>query len=105
MKAILFALLVAVFAFASPLKAADKDGKTGKPAAEAKKPSAEAAKLDLNTASVDELEKLPGIGDARAKAIVKGRPYKAKDDLVERKILTKAVYDQIKDRVIAKQAK
>jgi competence protein ComEA len=99
------ALLCALFIVAAPSQAADKEGKAAtKPAAE-KKASAETEKLDLNTASEHDLVKLPGIGDARAKAIIKGRPYKAKDELVERKIITASVYDKIKDRVIARQAK
>lgn len=60
-------------------------------------------KLDINSASQADLDKLPGIGEARAKAIIKGRPYKGKDDLVQKKILTQAVYDKIKDDIIAKQ--
>ena len=46
---------------------------------------------------------LKGIGDARAKAIIKGRPYKGKNELVDRKIVPQAVYDGIKDQIIAKQ--
>ena len=60
-------------------------------------------KLDINSASAEELEKLEGIGPARAAAIVKGRPYKGKDDLVRRKIVPQSVYDKISDRIIARQ--
>jgi len=64
-----------------------------------------AEKLDLNTATEQELSELSGIGEARAKAIVKGRPYKGKDELVDRKIIPQSVYNKIKDKVIAKQGK
>lgn len=60
-------------------------------------------KLDINSASEAELAALPGIGAARAKAIVKGRPYTGKDDLKKRKIVPNNVYNQIKDQVIAHQ--
>ena len=59
--------------------------------------------MDINSASEKELATLKGIGDVRAAAIVKGRPYKGKDELVKKKILTKKVYDEIKDQIIAKQ--
>lgn len=71
-----------------------------------KAPAAAAAstgKLDLNSASEAELTALPGIGAARAQAIIKGRPYSGKDDLKRRKIVPANVYDGIKDRVIAHQ--
>jgi DNA uptake protein ComE-like DNA-binding protein len=71
---------------------------------EAPKADAKAAEpMDINTASEKELASLKGIGDVRAKAIVKGRPYKGKDDLVAKKIVPQNVYDDIKDQIIAKQ--
>ena len=83
--------------------AADKDAKATDKAPMTAQKAPE--KLDLNTATEQELAQLPGIGDARSKAIIKGRPYKGKDELVERKILSQSVYDKIKDQVIAKQGK
>ncbi|MFM9912265.1 MAG: ComEA family DNA-binding protein [Methylophilaceae bacterium] len=64
---------------------------------------AAAEKLDVNTAKVEQLSALPGIGEVRAKAIIKGRPYKGKDELVAKKILPQGVYDKIKDGIVAKQ--
>jgi competence protein ComEA len=61
------------------------------------------ALMDINSASEKELDTLPGIGEARAKAIVKNRPYKGKDELVQKKIIPQSVYDGIKDQIIAKQ--
>lgn len=75
----------------------------------AAKPTAPAATspqgglLDINTASKDELDKLPEIGSARAEAIIKGRPYRAKNELVDKKIIPQNAYDAIKDKVIAHQ--
>ena len=79
---------------------------TGKmaPATESKMaPAPKAELLDLNSASIETLETLPGIGKAYSAAIVKGRPYKGKDELVQKKIVPEKTYEGIKDKVIAKQ--
>ena len=59
--------------------------------------------LDINSASKPDLVALKGIGDKRADDIIKGRPYKGKDELYQKKIIPKGVYESIKDKIIAKQ--
>jgi competence protein ComEA len=63
----------------------------------------EAAQVDINSATGPELEALPGIGEKYAQKIIIGRPYKRKDELVQKKIIPQATYDKIKDQIVTKQ--
>ncbi|HEY8033816.1 MAG TPA: helix-hairpin-helix domain-containing protein [Methylocella sp.] len=76
--------------------------KPGKAKPAAAKPAATQL-LDINTATEDELRALKGVGDVRAANIIKNRPYKGKDELVQKNIIPPAVYAAIKDKIIAKQ--
>ena len=75
------------------------------PAASTPPPAGAQPLIDINTATRDELKALAGIGDARAEAIIKGRPYRGKDELAQKNIVPDGVYAGIKDRIIARQAR
>lgn len=75
--------------------------KAGSAAPATAAPARAAEPIDINSATKEQLDALPGIGSARAEAIIKGRPYTGKDDLVRKKIIPENVYSGIKDRIIA----
>jgi competence protein ComEA len=97
------ALPAQVWAQSTPAKSEKTDAKPAK--GDAKDPADKKhAPIDINTATPAELETIPGIGEAYSKKIVENRPYKRKDELVQKKVVPQATYDKIKDHIVAKQA-
>lgn len=100
MKRLAIVLAAVIAASGSATLAVESIGRTAAPLLIAQ---AQAGQIDINRASAEELTTLKGIGEARAKAIIKGRPYARKDELVQRGIIPQSVYDGIRDQIIAKQ--
>jgi DNA uptake protein ComE-like DNA-binding protein len=98
--AMLVAVLFALGVAATPALAQKDAPKAGAPSGAKEMPK---DKVDINSASPEDLQKLPGIGEALSKKIVENRPYKRKDELVQKKVSPGPTYEKIKDHLIAKQ--
>jgi competence protein ComEA len=101
--ALFAALLMVNTGLASPAPQAGQKKAPAKSAAAAAPAAPAADLLDLNSATKEQLDALPGIGEKYSQKIIDGRPYKAKTDLVKKKVLPQATYNKIKGMVIAKQ--
>jgi competence protein ComEA len=55
--------------------------------------------VDINTATLAELDTLPGVGPATAQRIIDGRPYGAIEDLMRVKGIGQATFDKLKERI------
>jgi len=98
--------LVSVAAAYAQARAPEVKGTpAAKPVALAKAtPAAHAELMDINSATEDQLKTLPGVDVAYAGKIIAGRPYKNKTELMTRKIVPRATYQKIRNKIIAKQS-
>ena len=102
-KNLITRILVALFALSLMSGMALAQDKTAKKPAKAAASAANADLLDINSATKEQLDALPGLGAAYSQKIIDGRPYAKKTDLVRKKVLPQATYNKIKDKIIAKQ--
>lgn len=97
------AVVVLCLCLSAPAQNQDRD-RSGAPSTSSHAPPAE-ARIDINHASVDKLMKAPGMARPWADRIVRFRPYRTKQDLLDRGVVTAEVYDRIKDFIIAHREK
>ena len=103
---VLFALLMLVgFSVAQTSSSGSSKQSTGTKGKKAA-PQAMASQsdlVDINSATKEQLEVLPGIGEKYAQKIIDNRPYRGKNDLVRKKVIPPSTYDKIRNKIIAKQ--
>ena len=105
LTATLVVFALACFATLGMAQSSTSSAPAKKPAAAPAAAAASTDLVDINSATKDQLDALPGIGAAYSQKIIDGRPYKAKTDLVQKKILPQATYNKIAKLIIAKQSK
>ena len=100
-----FAGVMGVASWAAPLQTASESTTTTTTRTTKSTKAKTSSKIDINSASQQELESLPGIGPATSAKIVQGRPYRAKSDLVTRKVLSRSEYNKVKNEIVSYQKK
>jgi DNA uptake protein ComE-like DNA-binding protein len=105
MAAAFLCLSLTTLAQAAPGKLPSAAPSDSEPAASGLANPEPEARVDINRASIDELMKVPGMTRSWAGRIVRFRPYRTKQDLLDRGVVTSTVYDRIKDAVVARRDK
>src|SRR5271167_2108460 len=100
-KKLIARILISLLAFS--LLGGMAVAQAAKAPAKATAAAASADLVDINTATKDQLNALPGIGDAYAQKIIDGRPYAKKTDLTQKKVVPADTYAKIKDKIVTKQ--
>jgi len=102
-RSLIASILVIFFAGCLMGGVALAGAQTEKPAKSSTAAAAKGDLLDINSATKDQLDALPGIGEKYSQKIIDGRPYAKKTDLVQKKVIPQATYNKIKALIIAKQ--
>jgi len=92
-------LSVTALSRTSPAQYGDRDNSRAHKTTAAAPPAE--ARTDINHASLEELVKVPGMAETWARRIIRFRPYRTKEDLLDKGIVTSQAYDRIKDFIIA----